>query len=98
MKPRQLARIKAGKAARLKAEISCSVSGEPLPDIPLFSHDATIQSFFNRGWNSVSQVDVRIELSKQQQSTINVGLAARANISNMLGRKALSNGGAHELV
>ncbi|EKO3713593.1 hypothetical protein P0F05_001235 [Vibrio metschnikovii] len=29
---------------------------------PFFSHDATLQSFFNKGWNSVTACEVRLHL------------------------------------
>ncbi len=30
---------------------------------PFFSHDATLQSFFNKGWSSVTACEVRLHLA-----------------------------------
>ncbi|HBC3857198.1 TPA: hypothetical protein KD866_002578 [Vibrio parahaemolyticus] len=55
-----------GKQKRLDAEkesheqtgLSSLVPVEP----PLFSHDATLQCYFNRGWNSVTPCDISMHL------------------------------------
>lgn len=96
IKPRQKERIKAGRAARLKAEIASTNSGQPLSAIPLFSHDATIQSFFERGWHSVSPVDIRLalerQLNKDYSNTKDLSAISRTNIQQRLGRTGAQHG------
>lgn len=48
-----------GKQLRLEAEYRAHFYHEPVPtQPPLHSHDATLQSYFNRGWNSVTQSEI----------------------------------------
>ncbi len=53
-----------GKAARLKAAELAMRDSVPVPNRPPFhSHDATMQSYFNRGWFSVTRADIYLHLS-----------------------------------
>lgn len=55
--------LKRGREKRLDAELEASRCGKLASSSPpLFSHDATIQSYFNRGWHSVDHVDVAIHI------------------------------------
>ncbi len=48
-----------GKEWRLKAELNAKELSQPVPSTPpLFSHDATMQSYFNHGWKSVTAVEI----------------------------------------
>ncbi|MFN1515299.1 hypothetical protein [Vibrio owensii] len=52
-----------GKQKRLDAESIAAKGGDLVPSSPpLFSHDATLQSYFNKGWNGVSACDVSMHL------------------------------------
>ena len=54
-----------GREKRLEAERKALQEGVPVPAVPpLHSHEATMQSMFNRGWNGVSQCDINIFLGK----------------------------------
>ncbi len=52
-----------------KKRIEKELAGESTIKPPLYSHDATRQSFYNLGWNSVNASD--IELAKFKQQAIN---------------------------
>ena len=52
-----------GREKRLDAEQSAHHEGVPVPSQPpLFSHDATLQDYFNKGWNGVSACDISMHL------------------------------------
>lgn len=52
-----------GREKRLAAEKQMHRSNVPLPVTPpLHSHDATLQAYFNRGWQSVTTADIHIHL------------------------------------
>ncbi|EJV0369640.1 hypothetical protein N5280_002487 [Vibrio vulnificus] len=52
-----------GREKRLELEAQAWKKGMPAPrKPPLFSHDATLQSYFNKGWHSVTPCDVRLHL------------------------------------
>ncbi|SHO58777.1 hypothetical protein [Vibrio quintilis] len=54
-----------GRELRLDAELRAIQGGPSVPQSPPFhSHDATMQSMFNRGWMSVSQCDINIYTGK----------------------------------
>ncbi|CCN69766.1 hypothetical protein [Vibrio nigripulchritudo] len=54
-----------GVESRLKAEECAAFHGEPLPSRPpLHSHDATMQSYFEKGWRSVPQHTIDVHLCK----------------------------------
>lgn len=96
LKAREIERLHAGRRARLKAEVSAVTTGAPVGDVPLFSHDATIQSTFSKGWHSVSTIDIRLALERQlngdYSNTKDLGAVARANIQQRLGRTGAQHG------
>ncbi len=49
-----------GQAKRIKAEVDAAMHNMPFNpnEIPLHSHDGTLQSFFTKGWHSVSPVEI----------------------------------------
>ncbi|MBY8210101.1 hypothetical protein KW541_10450 [Vibrio fluvialis] len=52
-----------GREMRLDAEHEAYQIGMPAPRTPpLFSHDATLQHYFEQGWKGVSQCDIRLHL------------------------------------
>ncbi|EJI1278781.1 hypothetical protein Q8E21_001944 [Vibrio vulnificus] len=56
-----------GREMRLLAELqrhqlTGAAAMAPLDRNVLFSHDATLQSYFNKGWQSVTPCDVRLHL------------------------------------
>lgn len=56
-----------GREMRLAAELqrhqlTGAAAMAPLERTFLFSHDATLQSFFNKGWSSVTACEVRLHL------------------------------------
>lgn len=51
--------FKSGRKARFAAEVA-----EP---IPLYSHDATRQSLFTKGWCSVTDIDLHHHRHKQKE-------------------------------
>ncbi|MCS0442129.1 hypothetical protein ND898_19155 [Vibrio diabolicus] len=52
-----------GREKRLDAEKKAHKDGVPVPSQPpLFSHDATLQSYFNAAWNSVTPCDISMHL------------------------------------
>lgn len=49
-----------GREKRLDAELNAYKHGEPVPSVPpLFSHDATLQSYFNKAWHRVNPTDIQ---------------------------------------
>ena len=49
-----------GKQKRLEAELAAHQSGTAVPSKPpLFSHDATLQSYFNKAWHYVHPSAIR---------------------------------------
>lgn len=67
----QFSRIK-GREKRLEAELNAHQTGVNVPSVPpLFSHCATMQAFFVRGWNSVTACDIRLHcgIGKTQEAT-----------------------------
>ncbi|HDZ3731973.1 TPA: hypothetical protein ACK21Z_003175 [Vibrio harveyi] len=58
-----------GRQSRLEAELNAHQTGAPVPSSPpLFSHDATIQSNFNKAWNEVLDCDVTLFLRTAKTS------------------------------
>ncbi|WP_447077691.1 hypothetical protein [Shewanella algae] len=54
-----------GRDKRLEAELQAHRSGSAVPThAPFFSHDGTMQSFFNAGWHGVSACDIRIHIDQ----------------------------------
>lgn len=52
-----------GREKRLVLEAEAWRRGKPAPSKPpLFSHDATLQIRFEKGWNSVTACEVRVHL------------------------------------
>ncbi len=48
-----------GREKRLDAELNAYKYGEPVPSVPpLFSHDATLQSYFSHAWQNVTQCEI----------------------------------------
>lgn len=48
-----------GREKRLAAELTASRDGQPVPARPpLWSHDGTMQSKFNQGWNGVTPIEI----------------------------------------
>lgn len=56
---------KTGFKKRLNAELSGNVPSEP----PLYSHHATRQSYFNKGWNAVTQQHIFRAIAEQRAAT-----------------------------
>ncbi|MBV7262580.1 hypothetical protein KCG43_11290 [Photobacterium sp. WH24] len=52
-----------GRATRIKAELAQAMPSQ----LPLFSHDATYQSLFEKGWRSVTPVDVEYQRQKRNR-------------------------------
>ncbi len=80
MNRRQLERYQAGRDQRLKAETERADDCISALPCPLYSHDATWQSQFRRGWNSVDAVDIQTERLKQraQNSASTPGIAKQS--------------------
>lgn len=55
-----------GREMRLAAETRAKQSGEPVGKLPLFSHDATLQCYFNRGWASITHCDIALHLDSRE--------------------------------
>lgn len=54
---------KKGKQARLAAELAAHQQQSCAPSVPpFFSHDATLQSQFAKGWLSITACDIRLHL------------------------------------
>ncbi|EHR39616.1 MAG: hypothetical protein PHE38_10930 [Alishewanella agri] len=51
--------FKHGIERRLEAEILAHKAGTKISAPPLHSHDATMQSQFERGWHSVTPVEIQ---------------------------------------
>lgn len=64
MNRRQLERYQAGREQRLKAEMERADDCVSALPCPLYSHDATWQSQFSLGWNSVGIVDIQAQRLK----------------------------------
>ncbi|MCG7545563.1 hypothetical protein MHM93_15380 [Pseudoalteromonas sp. MM17-2] len=67
-----------GRTQRLEQEVKARMSSHPFNpnDIPLHSHDGTMQSKFKEGWLSVSEIDIRLRvdnLSHYKQARGRVG-------------------------
>ncbi|WP_392434929.1 hypothetical protein ACF3VQ_09310 [Yersinia sp. HM-2024] len=37
-----------------------ALAGEAIDEVPLYSHNATYQSFYRQGWQSVTEQDIRL--------------------------------------
>lgn len=60
-----------GRKKRLQLEVDASMHSMPFDvrSIPMHSHCATMQSYFSKGWNSVSPVEIaKAVFSVKQQS------------------------------
>ncbi|WP_304635520.1 hypothetical protein [Pseudoalteromonas sp.] len=55
-----------GREKRLQLEVDARMHNLPFnpKNIPLHSHDGTMQSHFNKGWRSVSAVDIEIRVNR----------------------------------
>lgn len=51
--------FKHGKQRRLEAEVLAQKSGTTVSQPPLHSHDGTMQSQFEKGWHSVTPVEIQ---------------------------------------
>ncbi|MGD8172155.1 hypothetical protein ACQEXU_10875 [Vibrio sp. TRT 21S02] len=63
---------KRGREKRLEAELNAYKTGSPVPSAPpLFSHDATLQKYFNMAWQRVTQNEIErhLGLAKTPQGT-----------------------------
>lgn len=59
-----------GREKRLEAEEQAQHNNASVPPSPsLHSHDATLQSYFERGWRSVTQADIHIHLGVVRKPT-----------------------------
>ncbi|PMG63009.1 MULTISPECIES: hypothetical protein [Vibrio] len=59
-----------GRKQRLDAELNAFENGIEVPlNPPLFSHDATMQSYFSKAWSRVSQneIDRHLGIAKTPQ-------------------------------
>lgn len=54
--------FKKGREKRLQAELKARMNRMPfnVDEVPLHSHSGTLQSCFQKGWYSVSEVDIRM--------------------------------------
>lgn len=50
-----------------RARLSVELTGEVPAQVPLYSHHATRQSYFEKGWRAVTALDVAKAQCKQQQ-------------------------------
>ena len=66
MNSRQRERYQSGREQRLKAETERADDCVSALPCPLYSHDATWQSQFHKGWCSVNLVDIQAERLKQR--------------------------------
>lgn len=57
--------LKKGKEQRIKLEVDARMHGLPFNpnNIPLHSHCGTMQSHFNKGWLSVSAIDIELRVN-----------------------------------
>lgn len=56
-----------GREKRLEAELNALHGGEPVPENPpLFSHDATMQSYFEKSWNRVTPTEINLHLGRSK--------------------------------
>ncbi|AWK84491.1 hypothetical protein [Photobacterium damselae] len=55
-----------GKERRLQAELDARLTGVPVPRQPPFwSHDGTLQHYFNLGWQAVPLVEIELHCNQQ---------------------------------
>ena len=81
MNRRQLERFQAGREQRLTAETERADDCVRALPCPLYSYDATWQSLFHKGWNSVSLVDIQAERLKQRaKHSLSVPSIARQSL------------------
>lgn len=80
MNRRQLERYQTGREQRLKAETERADDCISALPCPIYSHDATWQSQFSQGWNSVSMVDIQAQRLKLRatRSGSTLGLARQS--------------------
>lgn len=45
-----------------------AINGDNYKVVPLYSHDATYQSVFTKGWLSVSEQDIRLQKALMRES------------------------------
>ncbi len=79
--------FKDGHAARIAAELAHAMDGTPMPAFPrLYSHDATRQSGWERGWLSVTAFDIRTEvlLEQARRRGVSPGELGRAHINQFM--------------
>lgn len=70
-----------GKEQRLKAEYDAAYHGGSVPtQPPLHSHDATMQSHFNKGWYRVNQHEINVHTGKAPPIPKGSGLAKLRSI------------------
>lgn len=55
-----------GREMRLAAAEQARQSGEPVGKPPFFSHDATLQCYFERGWLSITHCDIALHLDSRE--------------------------------
>ncbi|XAG86512.1 hypothetical protein MRM63_15495 [bacterium 19MO03SA05] len=55
-----------GRELRLAAEAQAKQSGSPVGKPPFFSHDATLQCYFERGWLSITHCDIALHLDSRE--------------------------------
>ncbi|PKG73161.1 hypothetical protein CXF86_19110 [Shewanella sp. GutCb] len=88
MNRRQLARYQTGRLQRLAFEVRADSSELGPASCPLYSHDATWQSQFWHGWNSVNRVDIQTERLKlralHSQTTPSIARQSLNEIHQML--------------
>ncbi|MCB5226159.1 hypothetical protein JAO78_004955 [Alishewanella sp. 16-MA] len=65
-----------GKQRRLEAEILAQKAGTTVSQPPLHSHDGTMQSQFEKGWHSVTPVEIQHAI---MPPTPSIGEALRQN-------------------
>lgn len=64
--PRYLATFRAGRKARVLADIGGLAGPE---DVPVYSLNATYQSLFKKGWHSLSTIDLmRIRYKREKEA------------------------------
>ncbi|PKG74221.1 hypothetical protein CXF86_13950 [Shewanella sp. GutCb] len=80
MNRRQLVRYQTGRQQRLVFESQHESTAFTSAPCPLYSHDATWQSQFRLGWNSVNWVDIQAERLKRraQHSNSTSGIARQS--------------------
>lgn len=76
-----------GRSARITAEVLLACDGMAMPAFPrLYSHDATRQSGWERGWLSVTEFDIRTEvlLEQARRRGVSPGELGRAHINQFM--------------